>query len=113
MGWVFDILVVLAGMLLLALLVALQVYFMARQAGVVAVRGVRGMDWTPVLSSNVPANMWLATKREGEDGENVCMALFENVGDQIEWVERGSGRTTVTHHSFAPPTHWRYMGGRD
>lgn len=53
-----------------------------------------------------PKDTWLRTRREGEDGENVCSAVYWPDGT-VEWVERDGGRTTVTHHSFAAPTHWR------
>lgn len=63
--------------------------------------------WQPIETA--PENTWVRTKREGEDGENVCayrVLNFEPADGEWEWVERGTGRTTVTHHSFAPPTHW-------
>lgn len=50
--------------------------------------------WQPLP----PERQFVRTKREGEDGENVC-ALWS------EWTDK-AGRTTVTHHSFATPTHW-------
>jgi len=56
-----------------------------------------------LVNENTPRGVWLRTKLEGEDGENVCCL----VRDGDEWVERSTGRTTVTHHSFAAPTHWR------
>jgi hypothetical protein len=31
-----------------------------------------------------------------------------SIGDDVEWIEREGGRTTVTHHSMAAPTHWRW-----
>lgn len=37
----------------------------------------------------------------GERRFNLCRRVH---GD--EWVEHGSGVTTVTHHSFAAPTHF-------
>jgi hypothetical protein len=61
-------------------------------------------EWRPIETA--PARIWLRTKREGENGENVCAKNVSPDGD-VEWVERGPyGRTTVTHHSFAAPTHW-------
>jgi hypothetical protein len=43
--------------------------------------------------------------RDGEAGENVCAGRL--IDGEIEWMERHGGRTTVTHHSFAAPTHWQ------
>lgn len=61
-------------------------------------------SWEPVETA--PPGVWVRTKREGEKGENVCAKNVWPDGD-VEWVERSGGRTTVTHHSFLPPTHWR------
>ncbi|CAB4122939.1 Domain of unknown function DUF551 [uncultured Caudovirales phage] len=47
---------------------------------------------------------WLLTCRVGERGVNLCFARCID-GNDIEWVD-AEGRTTVTHNSFAPPTHW-------
>ena len=62
--------------------------------------------WHPVETA--PKGEWLGTKREGEAGENVCFARELQNGD-VEWLEKDTGRTTVTHHSFSPPTHWRFL----
>lgn len=64
-------------------------------------------EWWPV--SCAPANTWVRTKREGETGENVCSLhrIPEQHGGGEEWVERDTGVTTITHGSFAAPTHWR------
>lgn len=62
------------------------------------------MNWQPIETA--PEGIYLRTKREGEDGENVCMYRVWPDCGEWEWIERGEGRTTVTHHSFAPPTHW-------
>ena len=64
-------------------------------------------EWWPV--SYAPSDTWLRTKREGEDGENVCSLhrIPEQHGGGEEWVERYTGVTTITHGSFAAPTHWR------
>lgn len=62
-------------------------------------------DWQP--AETAPQGMWLRTKREGEAGENICaLRVWPDCGDR-EWIERATGRTTVTHHSFAEPTHWK------
>jgi len=63
-------------------------------------------EWRPV-GNDTPHNKWLETKLDGEEGTNVC-ACIVHFGDDVEWVEKVGGRTTVTHHSFAAPTHWRY-----
>jgi len=59
--------------------------------------------WEPV-GPDTPVNTWLYTAREGERGVNLCMLL--RIDGLDEWVEAGSGATTVTHHSFAAPTHY-------
>lgn len=63
-------------------------------------------SWLEV--NTAPPNIWLRTRREGEAGENVCALRVWPDGDR-EWVEQASGRTTITHSSFAPPTHWRSL----
>ncbi len=55
-------------------------------------------EW--LLIESAPLGVFLRTRREGESGENVSMLVH---GD--EWVDR-EGRTTVTHSTFAAPTHW-------
>lgn len=62
------------------------------------------IGWRTIDSA--PTGVWIRTKREGEKGENVC-ALNRDPDGNEEWVERGSGITTITHHSFAAPTHWK------
>ena len=64
--------------------------------------------WHPV-GPGMPLHAWLETRREGEDGVNVCCARIMCLGDDVEWVEKESGRTTITHSTFAPPTHWRFV----
>lgn len=54
-----------------------------------------------------PLNKWLRTWRRGEHGENVC--LMRGGPGEAEWVDR-YGRTTVTHSTFLPPTHWCELG---
>ena len=54
-----------------------------------------------------PDGEWLSTCRDGEVGTNVSALRIAADGTR-EWVEAGSGRTTVTHpDSFAAPTHWK------
>lgn len=62
-------------------------------------------DWQPI--STAPETVWLNTRRDGEDSDNVCFLRVWPCGEK-EWIERG-GRTTITHSSFAPPTHWRHL----
>ena len=64
-------------------------------------------EWSPV-GDGTPLNAWLETKRDGEKGTNICYCRLLSIGDEPEWVEREGGRTTVTHHTFAAPTHWRW-----
>lgn len=56
---------------------------------------LHGTGWIPLP----PERQWVRTMRAGEDGENECAVWSE-------WTDR-DGRTTVTHHSFAAPTHWK------
>ena len=57
------------------------------------------MEWQPIETAPEFVNVY--TCRKGERGVNICWRR----GD--EWVEAAwQGRTTVTHHSFLPPTHW-------
>jgi hypothetical protein len=67
-------------------------------------------DWQPI--ETCPEGVWVRTMRDGENGENVCAWRGERPGDGVEsaeWIERDGGRTTVTHHSFAAPTHWQHL----
>lgn len=76
-----------------------------------------GLFWNPV-GAGTPLGAWLETKRAGESGTNVCMGRIPCIGDDVEWCEREyrseitdqliAGRTTVTHSTFLPPTHWRW-----
>lgn len=47
---------------------------------------------------------WYVTHRKGEKGFNWCFyrAL---PGEEWEWID-SAGRTTVTHSTFIPPTHF-------
>lgn len=64
-------------------------------------------DWIPV-GPETPTGVWLQTRREGEKGTNICSLRRGDGFD--EWVEMGRyGRTTVTHSTFLPPTHWRRL----
>lgn len=63
-------------------------------------------SWLPV--NTAPPNVWMRTKRDGEAGENICALRVWPDGDR-EWVEKASGRTTITHSTFAAPTHWRSL----
>lgn len=62
-----------------------------------------------------PENVYVETKREGEEGTMVCCLriLRPTQGgdweDECEWMEKYEGITTVTHSTFAPPTHWRHL----
>ncbi len=49
------------------------------------------------------------TRREGEEGTNLCYRASPpgTPAGEIEWIELSTGRTTVTHTTFAAPTHWR------
>lgn len=47
-----------------------------------------------------PIGGWFITCRDGEDGVNITSRIAED-----EWADM-IGRTTVTHHSMAKPTHY-------
>lgn len=65
-------------------------------------------EWQTV--KNAPTGVWIETKKEGEKGSNVCCLVRDKYGGE-EWIEAKTGVTTITHQSFAPPTHWRtYLG---
>jgi hypothetical protein len=64
-------------------------------------------DWQPV-GAGTPLHAWLETRKDGESGVNICMCRIMCIGDVPEWIEKPSGRTTVTHSTFAAPTHWRW-----
>lgn len=53
--------------------------------------------WMPIETA--PEGEWVVTAKAGERGANLCC----RTGD--EWHDQ-AGRSTVTHHSFAAPTHW-------
>lgn len=63
--------------------------------------------WNPV-GNGTPLNALLETKRDGEAGTNICFCRTMSIGDEPEWVEHATGVTTVTHSTFAAPTHWRW-----
>lgn len=66
---------------------------------------IKTTTWRP--ERDAPPGRWLITRRDGEDGTNRCHVRVWPGGDR-EWID-GDGRTTVTHHSFAAPTHWRFI----
>lgn len=70
--------------------------------------------WHPV-GPGTPLGAWLETAEiiSGSygtitNGFNTCMCRVLSLGDDPEWVEKEGGRTTVTHATFAAPTHWRW-----
>lgn len=74
-------------------LLTLEQCFAARDA----LRAAGG--WRPIECA--PSEKWLLTHRADEKTWNVCWLS----ADRTEWSDQ-MGRTTITHHSFAPPTHW-------
>lgn len=68
-----------------------------------AITALETNRWKPI--GDQPANRWLYTRREGEKGWNICM-WFRHDSEAGEWVEFGSGRDTIVHSTFLPPTHW-------
>jgi hypothetical protein len=73
--------------------------------------------WQAVAQVWPPYGLTLETCRLGEVGTNRCCAVFapEDIVSRdpgsIEWVEEGTGVTTVTHGTFLSPTHWRLPKG--
>lgn len=61
-------------------------------------------DWE--YQEFAPTGVWLKTKRFDEPGTNTCMLSVWEDGTR-EWIEKKTGVTTVTHHSFLPPTHFQ------
>lgn len=61
--------------------------------------------WRTIKSA--PPFIWLRTRRLGEAGESLALLNLWNDGaDNIrEWCAP-DGRTTITHGTYAPPTHW-------
>ncbi len=76
-------------------------YYVPMEHVEAALEAAERIRWIPLP----PHDTWLRTRREGEEGENVC-CMLPSFNDE-EWIERDGGRTTVTHHSFAAPTHWQ------
>jgi hypothetical protein len=66
-------------------------------------RRAEGGAWRPIAEA--PTETWLVTCRKGENGHNICRSIRWPDGD-LEWSEQAGGRSTVTHHSFAAPTHY-------
>lgn len=67
-------------------------------------------EWHPV-GDGTPLGAWLETtdRPDEERNQNTCIARIIAIGEEVEWCEKGMpGRTTVTHTTFAPPTHWRW-----
>lgn len=66
-------------------------------------------DWN-VVGPGTPLGVMLETHRRGEEGINHCYARMICIDGTVEWCEAGGdGRTTVTHTTFAAPTHWRFI----
>lgn len=66
-------------------------------------------EWQKIETA--PERQWIRTKLEGEEGENVCAKIV--IDGDVEWIEKSTGRTTVTHHSFAAPSHWKPLKPAD
>ena len=72
--------------------------------------------WINILVSGPPrSGQVVETRREGEAGTNTCYPVnwpadeVAGISSWVEWVECGTGRTTVTHSTFLPPTHYREL----
>lgn len=62
--------------------------------------------WTAIEDQLPTQGVMVETRREGENGTNLCHVIISPEDDQ-EWVEELTGATTITHGIFLPPTHWR------
>jgi hypothetical protein len=67
----------------------------------------RDLEGWEKVGDGTPLNAWLETKLYGEEGHSESFCRLMSIGDEPEWIAR-DGRTTVTHHSYAAPTHWRW-----
>ena len=59
------------------------------------------IDWNTTRITPPPG--WLLTYRKGESRASMACHLGDG-----EWSD-AEGRTTVTHSTFLPPTHWAYL----
>lgn len=59
-------------------------------------------QWEPIATA--PERKWVRTKLMGEKGSNICFYRICPDGEW-EWIDR-DGRTTITHSTFAAPSHW-------
>lgn len=68
--------------------------------------------WIPIAEQTPPEGEWLRTKLEGEASEGIAfwrrMNMEYAAGDEVEWVDM-SGYTTVTHGTYAAPSHWMHL----
>lgn len=59
-----------------------------------------------LCGANCPQGQWLWTWREGEDKPSIAMLrIWPGPDGEAEWIAP-DGRTTITHHTYLPPTHW-------
>ena len=61
-----------------------------------------GSQWRTIETA--PKDRWLITWREGEKHTSIA-SKREWPDGEAEWIS-GDGSTTITHHSYAPPTHY-------
>jgi hypothetical protein len=61
-----------------------------------------------IVGPGTPYNMKLETYRAGEKTTGLSACRILSIGDEPEWIDCASGVTTVTHSTYAPPTHWRW-----
>ena len=63
-----------------------------------------GDKWFSVKQRMPPEYEWVRTKLEGESGQGWSFwRLIDD--DEPEWIAP-DGRTTVTHTTYAAPSHW-------
>lgn len=61
-------------------------------------------EWR-LVGPDTPEGEWLLTWLAGEDRPTLSMLRRCPNGGADEWIAE-DGRTTVTHRTYPPPTHW-------
>ena len=65
-------------------------------------------DWMPVRLA--PKGEWITGHRAGP-GQGVASVRWRMVGGLVEWIEQGTGRSSLEDRLFLAPTHWRPIAG--
>lgn len=66
------------------------------------------MTWEPVAT--MPESQYFRTKKDGEDGDNICFWRRTSEeyadGDDREYIDRHGYSTLINPGTFCAPTHW-------